>query len=90
MTAPKLMVSRLTDGDVVPGLRLVTLPMGVQDVVTLAGSFYGGDTFSPPDQSATGEVTAAMLDKGSQQRDKFESGAALGSRSRLGSKCPLG
>ncbi|MCH8327222.1 MAG: insulinase family protein [Candidatus Marinimicrobia bacterium] len=75
--APELMASRLTDGEVLPGLRLVTLPMGVQDVVTLNGSFYGGDAFSPAGQRATAEVTAAMLDKGTERRDKFEIGAAL-------------
>ena len=75
--APGQMAARLTDGEALPGLRLVTLPMGVQDVVTLTGSFYGGDTFSPTGQRATAEVTAAMLDKGSERRDKFEIGAAL-------------
>ena len=68
---------RLSDGEVAPGLRLITLPMGIQDVVTIVGSFYGGDIFSPTENQATADVTVAMLDKGTRSRDKFEIGALL-------------
>jgi len=71
------LAAQITDGEVLPGLRLVTRPMGVEDVVTIYGSFYGGDIFSPAENQAVAEITATMLDKGSTKRDKFEISALL-------------
>lgn len=77
MTVATAIVSRLTDGAPIEGLRLVTLPMGVEDVVTMGGSFYAGNVFSPEGQRAVTDVVAGMLDKGTGKRDKFEIGALL-------------
>ena len=63
--------SRISDGEALRGLRLVTMPMGVEEVVTMCGSMFGGDVFEPATHKAVAEVTAGMLDKGTQQRDKF-------------------
>ncbi len=61
----------MTSTEVAPGLRLVTVPMGVPEVVTIVGSLYAGEVFNSSDNSALSDVTAAMLDKGTRQRDKF-------------------
>ena len=71
MSAPTGLADRMTSGEVAPGLRLVTMPMGVPDVVTIYGSLYGGEVFNSSDNCALSDVTAAMLDKGTRQRDKF-------------------
>lgn len=69
--AEKPLSSRITDGYVLNGLRLITLPMEVKDVVTIFGSFYGGYIFNPPGNNMVAEITANMLDKGTEKRDKF-------------------
>ena len=66
------LAERITDGAVAPGLRLVTMPMGVKDVVTLYGSLYGGDVFSPSANRSTADIVSSMLDKGTLRQDKFE------------------
>lgn len=68
---------QIDDGEVLKGLRLLTLPMGVEDVVTIYGSFYGGDVFSPQSNFLRAHMTAAMLDQGTRKRDKFAISALL-------------
>lgn len=70
-TAGGGLAARITDGKVVEGLRLVTMPMGVADVVTIYGSLYGGDVFSLAENSAIADITTCMLDQGTKKRDKF-------------------
>ena len=59
--------------DVTPfdGVRVLSLETGVHDVVTIAGSLLGGDVFSPVSNNATADMTASMLDQGTEERDKF-------------------
>jgi zinc protease len=66
------LADRVTDGDVAVGLRLATMPMNVSTVVTIVGSMYGGEIFSLAQNIALAELTAGMLDKGTNRRDKFE------------------
>lgn len=56
----------------VKGLRLLTMKTGVQDVVTIRGSILGGDVFSPQANRMIADLTAAMLDKGTRNKSKFE------------------
>lgn len=65
------LAARITDSEVVRGLRLVTMPMGVADVVTIVGSMYGGNIFGPTANDATADITSSMLDQGTKKRDKF-------------------
>lgn len=53
------------------GITLYTMETGVKDVVTLRGSLLGGDVYSPKDNPMLAEVTAAMLDQGTTEKDKF-------------------
>ncbi len=65
------LASRISDGEVTGGLRLVTMPMGVAEVVTIIGSLYGGDIFGPTANDPTADITSSMLDQGTKKRDKF-------------------
>ncbi|HJM10524.1 MAG: pitrilysin family protein [Candidatus Marinimicrobia bacterium] len=58
------------------GLTLNFLKTEVKDVITLRGSFLGGDVFAE-ENIVVPEITAAMLDLGTQKRDKFEISDAL-------------
>ena len=77
MSSSKMIEDRVIDDQLLPGLRLATMKMGLKDVVTIAGSMLGGDIFNGAGNHATSDVTVAMLDKGTTKRDKFEIGAAL-------------
>ncbi|MCH7520208.1 MAG: insulinase family protein [Candidatus Marinimicrobia bacterium] len=68
---------QFNDGELLKGLRLLSLPMGVKDVVTIYGSLYGGDVFSPKSNFLHAHMTAAMLDQGTLKRDKFAISALL-------------
>lgn len=54
------------------GIRLLTMKTGVKDVVTITGSFLGGDQYSPQANMMIADLTAAMLDKGTKNKSKFE------------------
>ncbi len=53
------------------GLTTFVMPTGVKDVVTFAGSFLGGSLFAPQSKQKIASLTAAMLDKGTQSKDKY-------------------
>lgn len=53
------------------GIQLVAIDMPIRGVVSFAGSLAAGETLSPPDAPALAGLTAAMLDKGTTQRDRF-------------------
>ena len=53
------------------GVDVLTLKTSLQDVVTIRGVLHAGDVFNPPENSAIADLTAGLLDKGTQQHDKF-------------------
>ena len=53
------------------GLRSFVMPTGVKEVITFAGSFLGGTLFSPGKNRKTAPLTAAMIDKGTIEKDKY-------------------
>lgn len=55
-----------------PGIRLLTMKTGVEDVVTITGSLLGGDEFSPDANPLIADLTAAMLDEGTKKHSKYE------------------
>lgn len=65
LIAPKIQRRKIANVDV------LTLKTPIRDVVTLRGVLGAGDVFNPNDNSAIADLTAGMLDKGTQQRDKF-------------------
>ena len=60
----------------IKGLNLYSLVTGVDDVVTIKGSFLGGDLFGKGNIIVP-EMAALMLDLGTKKRDKFEIGSTL-------------
>ncbi|MFQ6613770.1 MAG: M16 family metallopeptidase, partial [Fidelibacterota bacterium] len=66
------LASQITETTPLEGLRLFTMNSGVKDVVTIKGSFLGGDEYSPDDNPMLADVTASMLDQGTKSKTKFE------------------
>lgn len=52
-------------------IELVAIDLPIQDVVSYVGSFAAGSSYSPEDQPMLADLTAAMLDQGSQKSDRF-------------------
>lgn len=63
---------RIIEQTPIDGIRLLTMKTGVKDVVTITGSFLGGDQYSPQANMMIADLTAAMLDKGTKNKSKFE------------------
>ncbi len=55
----------------IAGLDLLVYKTGVQDVVTLKGSFPAGDAFAADGNLAVPTLTGMLLDQGTTQHDKF-------------------
>ena len=54
------------------GLSTFVLPTGVKEVITFAGSLPCGTLYSPRKNSEISSLAAGMLDKGTNNKDKFE------------------
>lgn len=63
---------RIIEQTPIDGIRLLTMKTGVKDVVTITGSFLGGDQYSPQANMLIADLTAAMLDKGTKNKSKFK------------------
>ena len=61
----------------VAGIDLITIDMPIEGVVSFVGSFAAGDALSPHEQPMLASLTAAMLDKGSSQKDRFATAELL-------------
>ena len=61
------------------GINTYVLPTNIKDVVTISGSFLGGTLYSPSKNPHISTFTAAMLDKGTFNKDKYEIGDVLDS-----------
>ena len=66
------MADQIKTKKVLKGLTLLTMETPVKEVVTIIGSFLGGDEFSPVSNGKIADLTAAMLDQGTKKHDKFE------------------
>ncbi|MEE9573180.1 MAG: insulinase family protein, partial [Candidatus Neomarinimicrobiota bacterium] len=71
VTGAKL-ADKIIEQTPIDGIRLLTMKTNVKDVVTITGSFLGGDQYSPQANMMIADLTAAMLDKGTKNRSKFE------------------
>ena len=61
------------------GINTYVLPTSVKDIVTISGSFLGGTLYSPTNNPQISTLTAAMLDKGTTNQNKYEISDALDS-----------
>ncbi|MGB0744709.1 MAG: M16 family metallopeptidase, partial [Opitutales bacterium] len=55
----------------VAGIEVVTIDMPIESVVSFAGSFAAGEALSPSEHPMLASLTAAMLDKGTTEKDRF-------------------
>lgn len=62
--------SRMRRENVV-GIDLITIDMPIEDVVSFVGNFAAGEALSPIEHPMLAGLTAAMLDKGSAEKDRF-------------------
>ena len=65
------LASQIEDSEPVKGVRLLSLKRGT-GVVTLTGSFLGGDIFAPSENKRVPDVVVSMLDQGTTKSSKFE------------------
>jgi zinc protease len=72
VTSEAKIADRIIEQTPLNGIRLLTMKTGVKDVVTITGSFLGGDQYSPQANMIIADLTAAMLDKGTKNKSKFE------------------
>ena len=54
------------------GLSTFVMPTGAKAVITFAGSLLCGSLYSPKKNSEISSLVAGMLDKGTNNKDKFE------------------
>src|SRR6185369_1073916 len=55
----------------VSGVDVVIYPMGVQDVVTIAGNLPAGDAYAVRDNLLAATATGILIEKGTTKQDKF-------------------
>ena len=65
------LAGQVVDSEPVEGVRLLTLKRGT-GVVTINGSFMGGDIYASESNSRIPDLVASMLDQGTINQTKFE------------------
>ena len=66
-----VLASQVKSSEPVEGIKLFTLERG-SGVVTLSGSFLGGDIYAPSENKRIPDVVVSMLDQGTTKSSKFE------------------
>jgi zinc protease len=56
----------------IEGINVIAVDMPIDGVVSFVGSIAAGDSVSPADQPMLASLTAAMLDKGTTEKDRFK------------------
>ena len=65
------LAEQVVDSEPVEGIRLLTLKRG-SGVVTINGSFVGGDIYADDNNSRVPDLVSSMLDQGTTKQTKFE------------------
>jgi len=68
---------RVKQSTPIEGLSSYVMKTGAKDIVTLSGSFLGGALYSQSHKEQAATITASMLDKGTEKKDKYEIGDQL-------------
>ena len=63
---------RVKKSTIIEGVDSLTMPTNIKDVITISGSFEGGSLYAPKENKQIANLTAAMIDKGTKSRDKYE------------------
>ena len=64
--------SQVITNDGVKGVKTYVMPTGAKDVVTISGSMLGGSIHCANTNSKTAALVSSMLDKGTENKDKYE------------------
>ena len=64
--------SQVITNDEVKGVKTYVMPTGAKDVVTISGSMLGGSIHCANTNSKTAALVSSMLDKGTENKDKYE------------------
>ena len=64
--------SQVITNDEVSGVKTYVMPTGAKDVVTVSGSMLGGSIHCANTNSKTAALVSSMLDKGTENKDKYE------------------
>ena len=57
--------------NIAEGLTTLVMPTRVKDVITISGSMLGGSLHTTTKNHKIPSITAAMLDKGTELKDKY-------------------
>ena len=68
---------RVKQSTPIEGLSSYVMKTGAKDIITLSGSFLGGALYSQSHKEQAATITASMLDKGTEKKDKYEIGDQL-------------
>ena len=67
-----LFKDKVNEIEVMQGVRSLTMTTAIKDVVTISGSLEGGSLYAPMDNKQIANIATAMIDKGTDQKDKYE------------------
>ncbi len=67
-----LFKDKVNEIEVMQGVRSLTMTTAIKDVVTISGSLEGGSLYAPTDNKQIANIATAMIDKGTDQKDKYE------------------
>ena len=67
-----LFKNKVNEIEVMQGVRSLTMTTAIKDVVTISGSLEGGSLYAPMDNKQIANIATAMIDKGTDQKDKYE------------------
>ena len=74
---PEVNFSKQMEKAEIGKIEIVAIDMPVDGMVSFVGSFAAGEALAPIEAPTLAGLTAAMLDKGTERRDRFEIAARL-------------
>ena len=67
-----LFKDKVNETQVMKGVKSLSMTTAIKDVVTISGSLEGGSFYSPKGNKQIANIATAMIDKGTDQKDKYE------------------
>tara|TARA_A100000164_G_scaffold154964_1_gene137537 strand:+ start:1359 stop:2621 length:1263 start_codon:yes stop_codon:yes gene_type:complete len=63
---------KVNETEVMQGVKSLSMTTAIKDVVTISGSLEGGSFYAPRGNKQIANIATAMIDKGTDQKDKYE------------------
>ena len=67
-----LFKDKVNETEVMQGVKSLSMTTAIKDVVTISGSLEGGSFYAPRGNKQIANIATAMIDKGTDQKDKYE------------------